>query len=276
MFLDNVTTIVLIAPVSIHIADTLGIRVIPLLMAEALLSDTGGVAKLVRDPPNIIIGSAAGFSFNDFLTHALPLTLVAWVAALIVLLIVFRRDLAQEPENIDDLMRMRAADAIHDPASLRKILIVFGFVVALFFAHDALHVSPAFIALAGASAGLLWVRPNIERALDSVEWSVLLFFASLFVTVGGLAASGILESAGATVAGSPRTTCRWPAWRCYGPPRSPRPSWTTSPLRSQWCRSSSTSARSASRPPHSGVRRRFWRQRDTDRLDLQCRYAYLQ
>ena len=132
MFLDNVTTIVLIAPVSIHIADTLGIRVIPLLMAEALLSDTGGVAKLVRDPPNIIIGSAAGFSFNDFLTHALPLTLVAWVAALIVLLIVFRRDRHKEPENIDDLMRMRAADAIHDPASLRKILIVFGFVVALF------------------------------------------------------------------------------------------------------------------------------------------------
>ncbi|GAG47996.1 unnamed protein product, partial [marine sediment metagenome] len=99
------------------------------------------------------------------------------------------------------LMEMRAGEAIHDPKSLRRILIVFCLVILMFFLHDLLQLSPAFVAVAGASAALLWVRPDIERALHSVEWSVLLFFGALFVTVGGLAASGLLEMVGESVAG---------------------------------------------------------------------------
>ena len=201
MFLDNVTTIVLIVPVTIRIAASLGINPVPLLMAEALLSDTGGVATLVGDPPNIIIGSAAGFSFIDFLTHALPVTAVAWLLALFCLRVVFRRELAEEPANTEALMEMRASETLRDRVALRKLLIVFALVIAAFFLHGVLQVSPALVALAGASAGLLWVRPDVESALDSVEWTVLVFFVALFVVVGGLEASGVLETLGSWVAG---------------------------------------------------------------------------
>lgn len=203
MFLDNVTTIVLIAPVTIQIAETLGIKVVPLLMAEAVLSNTGGVSTLVGDPPNIIISSAAGFSFNDFLTHSLPVVVVVWLAALVTLRIVFRREMTEKPKHIAALMEMRASDALHDIVALRKTLIVFAAVIVMFFVHEQLHLSPAFVAMAGASAGLLWVGIGVEhaleRALESVEWSVLLFFAALFVTVGGLEASGLLADVGTQV-----------------------------------------------------------------------------
>lgn len=193
LFLDNVTTVVLIAPVTILIAEILGISPIPLLIAEALLADTGGVATLVGDPPNVIIGSASGFTFNDFLTHTGPLVLVAWLAALLTLRIVFRSELAVPPRNIAGLMRLDENEALHDRASLRKTLIVLGVVVLLFFLHGQLHLTPAYIALGGAAAALLWVRPDVENTLRDMEWSVLLFFGALFVTVGGLEASGLLE-----------------------------------------------------------------------------------
>ena len=201
LFLDNVTTIILIAPITIWIAQTLGINPIPLLIANALLSNTGGVGTLVGDPPNIIIGSAAGFSFNDFLTHTLPVAIAAWFVVLLTLRVVFRKELAVRPHNIDALMDMHAGEALHDRGSLRRILIVFTAVILTFFLHNALHLSPAFVALAGASAALLWVRPPIDKILEAVEWSVLLFFASLFIAVGGLEAAGILEAVGESVIG---------------------------------------------------------------------------
>ncbi|MRS02417.1 hypothetical protein EG832_04200, partial [bacterium] len=104
MFLDNVTTVVLIAPVTILLCEILGINAQPFLMAEALLSDTGGVATLVGDPPNILIGSAAGLTFLDFLTHSLPIVIIVWIVALIILLILFRKDLAQKPTDLDALL----------------------------------------------------------------------------------------------------------------------------------------------------------------------------
>jgi Na+/H+ antiporter NhaD/arsenite permease-like protein len=106
MLLDNVTTIILIAPVTILIADILGISPMPLLLGEALLSDTGGVATLIGDPPNVIIGSAANFSFNDFLTHLAPLTICAWLAALFTLRFLFKRELSERPQNIQALMNL--------------------------------------------------------------------------------------------------------------------------------------------------------------------------
>ena len=106
MFLDNVTTVVLIAPVTILICEILGINPTPYLMAEALLSDTGGVSTLVGDPPNVLIASAAGFSFNDFLTPALPIVVVAWFLALWLLRYLFRRELAVHPPNTEAVLKL--------------------------------------------------------------------------------------------------------------------------------------------------------------------------
>ena len=193
MFLDNVTTIVLIAPVAVLIAEILGISPVPLLMAIALLSDTGGVATLVGDPPNVMIGSAAGLSFTDFLVHLAPIVIVAWLVALLLLRFLFRRELAQKPRNIEALSKLDENVALHDRGSLIKILIVLGGVILLFFLHNWLHLQPGFVALLGASVALAWVQPDVDQVLKDVEWSVLLFFAALFVTVGGLQSSGLLN-----------------------------------------------------------------------------------
>ena len=201
MFLDNVTTVVLIAPVTILIAEVLGINPIPMLMAEALLSDTGGVATLVGDPPNVMIGSAAGLSFVSFLTHLAPLVVVAWLVALLVLRFVFRRELGARPANVSALMQLDENVGLHDRVALRRILMTLGAVIVLFFFQGILHVAPGAIALGGATAALLWVRPDVDETLRRVEWNVLLFFSALFVTAGGLEASGVLGLIADRVAG---------------------------------------------------------------------------
>jgi Na+/H+ antiporter NhaD/arsenite permease-like protein len=204
--LPNVTIIVLIAPVTILIAEILGISSIPFLMGEALLSDTGGVATLVGDPPNVMIASAAGFTFNDFLTHTAPLVVMAWLAALIILRIVFRPEFAKGPSNVAALMSLDQNEALTDPAGMRRALLVLGAVIVLFFLHSQLALSPAFIALGGAGAALLWVRPSVEETLQRIDWSILMFFAGLFVTVGGLEAAGVLGLLASAVAGLARAS----------------------------------------------------------------------
>lgn len=193
MVLDNVTTVVLIAPVTILIAEILGLSPIPLLIAEGILSNIGGVATLIGDPPNVLIGSAAGLSFVSFLTHLAFVVLVCWIAAVLVLRRLFRVELAARPTNLQTLAKMNANEALTDARNLRRVLIVLAGTLVLFFLQDALHVSPAFIALAGASVALLWIRPAVDETLKGVEWSVLLFFAALFIIVGGLQAAGVLH-----------------------------------------------------------------------------------
>lgn len=201
MVLDNVTTIVLIAPVTILIAELLGINPVPMLMAEALLSDTGGVATLVGDPPNVLIGSAAGFSFTAFLTHLAPIVLVSWLVALLVLGVIFRRDLLQRPRNAAVLQRLDEKEGLRNPSALRRLLVVMSAVVLLFFVQGRLHLAPAVIAMSGAAVALLWVRPDVEETLRKIDWSVLLFFAGLFVVTGGLEASGVLQLVAGRIAG---------------------------------------------------------------------------
>lgn len=205
MFLDNVTTIILIAPVSILIAEILGISPVPFLISEALLANTGGVSTLVGDPPNILIGSAANFSFNDFLVRLAPIVLVAWVAAFITLRFLFRNDLPKKSRNAKALAHLDEKEAIHDRKSLGRILIVMGAVIILFFLHTTLHLAPAVVALLGAAVALLWVQPEIDHVLKEIEWSTLIFFASLFVLVGGLNASGLLNEVATAVTGLAKT-----------------------------------------------------------------------
>lgn len=194
MFLDNVTTIILIAPVTILICEILGINPTPFLLAEALLSDTGGVATLVGDPPNIIIGSAAGLSFNDFLIYSLPIVVVVWLTALFLLRFLFRRELAVRPRKMKAVMLLDPAEALNDRRNAQRVLIVLGGAILLFFVSHFLHISPSFVALSAAGVALVWVRPDVKKTLEHVEWSVLIFFAALFVMVGGLEAAGVLET----------------------------------------------------------------------------------
>ncbi len=195
MILDNVTTIILIVPITIIVADMLKINPTPILMAEALLSNIGGTATLIGDPPNIMIGSAAGFSFNDFLIHSLPVVAVTWIFTIFLFKILFRKDLSKKPENVEQLLRMDEKAAIKEPDVLKKLLVIFGLVVVLFFTHSLLHLEAAMVALIGAALALLIVAPqhDPQKTIEKTELSVLLFFASLFVIVGGLEHAGVLE-----------------------------------------------------------------------------------
>lgn len=193
MFLDNVTTVVLIAPVTVLISEILGLNPVPYLIAEALLSNTGGVATLVGDPPNVLIASAAGFSFNDFLTHSLPIVLFAWLAALFLLRYLFRDDLRQMPANREAVLKLDPDEAINDQRTIKRVLAVLGVAIIFFFIHHNLHIQPSMIALSAAAVALVWVQPDLHETLQRIEWNVLIFFGALFAMVGGLESAGVLH-----------------------------------------------------------------------------------
>jgi Na+/H+ antiporter NhaD/arsenite permease-like protein len=202
MMLNNVTTVVLIAPVTILLCEILGISPLPYLVTEALLSNVGGVATLVGDPPNILIASAAGYTFNDFLARALPVVIVVWLSSLFLLRFLFRKELAVQPANVKVLLQLNPAETITDRSTARRVLIILGAAVLLFFFHNRMNLSPAFISLGAAAAALLWVRPDLDEALRRVDWGLLIFFTSLFVMVGGLEAAGVLGFFVRSVAGA--------------------------------------------------------------------------
>jgi Na+/H+ antiporter NhaD/arsenite permease-like protein len=202
MVLNNVTTVVLIAPVTILICEILGIAPLPYLVTEALLSNVGGVATLVGDPPNILVASAAGYTFNDFLTRAFPVVIVVWLSSLFLLRFLFRKELAVQPANARVLLQLTPSETITDRSAARRVLIILGTAVLLFFFHNRLNLSPAFISLGAAAAALVWVRPDLDEALRRVDWGLLIFFTSLFVMVGGLEASGVLGFIVRSVAGA--------------------------------------------------------------------------
>jgi len=211
MAIDNVTTVVVIAPVTVAICEILGVNPIPILMSEALLSDVGGVATLVGDPPNMIIGSVTGLSFNSFIIHLGPPVLLAWLVCLVVLRLVLWKELSQKPENIEGLLKMNEREAITDWVTLKKVMIALGIVIGLFFFQGKLGLFPSSIAVFGLAIALLWVQPNPDEALREVHWSVLLFFIALFVCVGGIEKAGVLEIIGGKIASyahsSPMFTC---------------------------------------------------------------------
>ena len=193
MFLDNVTTVVLIAPITILICEILGLNPQPYLMAEALLSDTGGVATLVGDPPNVLIGSAAEFSFVDFLTHSLPIVIVVWLVALGVLLYLFREELSQQPVNIAALEELQPKNALVDRRAAQRLIWTLAGAIGLFLFEELLGVRPSLVALGAATWALVWIQPPIKETLKRIQWDVLVFFAALFVMVGGLESAGVMS-----------------------------------------------------------------------------------
>ncbi len=193
LFLDNVTTVLVFAPLTVVITRMLALNPVPYLMAEALLSDTGGVATLVGDPPNVMIGSAANIDFNQFLFHMGPIILVVWLVTVLLMLFLFRSYLAQPINEVVDLDESKA---ITDPKRLRAILVSMGVVILLFFIHHRFHLFPGYVAWIGVALALALVRPDPDKFLAEIDWPVLLFFAGLFIIVGGVEGSGLLDLVG--------------------------------------------------------------------------------
>ncbi|BBZ14311.1 ArsB/NhaD family transporter [Mycobacterium branderi] len=191
--LDNVTTVLLIAPVTLLVCDRLAINAAPFLMAEAFASNIGGAATLVGDPPNIIIASRAGLTFNDFLIHVTPLVIIVIGVLVVLLPRLFPGAFAVDAERVAGVMSLEEREAIRDPVLLVKCAVVLVLVFAAFIAHSALGMDPSVVALLGA--GVLIVTSGLERSayLSSVEWDSLLFFAGLFVMVGALVKTGVVD-----------------------------------------------------------------------------------
>lgn len=191
MLIDNVTTLVIIGPATILIADVLGVSAIPFLITEVVFSNIGGVGTLIGDPPNIMIASAAGFSFNDFLRHLFPVVMITLVSLVLVVVMLFRKDIANAKDNFDGVMAMDERKAIQNARGIKRSLFCLFIVLLMFVFHDQLHFEPAFIALFGGMMGLLLVQPDPEEIFREVEWDVLFFFSSLFVLVGAAEKTGV-------------------------------------------------------------------------------------
>jgi Na+/H+ antiporter NhaD/arsenite permease-like protein len=207
-FLDNLTTILLMVPITFLLADALDIDPIPLVIIEIIASNIGGTATLIGDPPNIIIAGATGLSFGAFIANLAPIAAVAFVAVTGMLYVAYRPRLQIAPKARQRVMELDASASIEDRDELRRTVPVLVLTIVVFFFHKALHLEPATVALAGATAMLLTSRQSLEGALAGIEWPTLFFFLGLFVMVGALEETGAIgevADAVADVTGGNRT-----------------------------------------------------------------------
>ena len=191
-FLDNVTTVILMVPVTFLIADALETSPLPFLLTQVMASNIGGAATLIGDPPNILIGSAADLSFADFVFNMAPVVLITLPVVLGILYLMFRGDLKDGEGAEEVIANMDAAGSIRDGVLLRRCLIVLSVVILAFFLHGTLHLEVATVALFGAAALMLYSGVNVEEILRDVEWPTLIFFVGLFILVGGLEVTGFV------------------------------------------------------------------------------------
>jgi len=191
--LDNVTTVLLIVPVTYAITDRLDISPIPFLFTEIISSNIGGTATLIGDPPNIMIGSATGLGFMDFLTNlALPATVILLIT-IAILVFIYRKQLDTTDEHIRSLLELDERESIKDWLLLKRSLTVLALTIIGFLLHQTLHLESATIALLGAAVLMLIANENPEEVLLNIEWPTVFFFAGLFVLVGGLVETGVIE-----------------------------------------------------------------------------------
>ncbi len=192
--LDNVTTVLILTPVTILISVELGLNPVPFIISSALASNIGGMATLIGDPPNIMIGSAAGFGFNDFLLTLGPLVIILMIAHALIMLITFRKDLKVSMERRARIMDFDEKASIRDKKLLVKSLLVMGTVLVLFLLHGQIHLEPATVALGGAAVLMLLAGgEELEEYFNEVEWSTIFFFIGLFIMVGGLVSIGAID-----------------------------------------------------------------------------------
>lgn len=191
--LDNVTTVLLIVPITLSIADQLEVDPIPFLFSQILMSNIGGTATLIGDPPNIMIAGQTGLSFMDFIINLVPVVLIIIMATLSLFYLIYHRKLVTKEELKSKLMVQNEWDQIKDFALLKKSLLILGVVILAFSFHSILHLETATIALSGAMLLMIWTREEPEDIFLAIEWPTLFFFAGLFILVGGLIEVGVLD-----------------------------------------------------------------------------------
>ena len=191
-FLDNVTTVVLVGPITLFLAARLGMSVFPLIVSEILASNIGGAATLIGDPPNILIGSAANLDFVAFLTNMAPLSVVLLTLYLLAARWLFRGQLDTDPELRDSLLALDESGMIVQPRLLRSSLVVLGLTLVGFLLHGPLGYEPATIALTGAVVLMVVAREDPHEVLREVEWPTLFFFIGLFMLVAGVIEIGLI------------------------------------------------------------------------------------
>ena len=190
--LDNVTTILLAIPMTLIVTKHLKVSPIPFILAEVFVSNIGGAATLVGDPPNIIIASKADLSFNAFLVHMAPMVILVLLVVIPMIVFLFRKELVNAPADRDAVMKLQAHDFLKDVILLKKSLGVLTLVMIAFVLHSFLHLEPSIVALFGAGVLVAISGLKPRDYVQDVEWSTLIFFSGLFIMVGGLVCSGAL------------------------------------------------------------------------------------
>ncbi len=195
-FLDNVTTMLLMTPITVQIALAIGINPLVLLLPEVMASNVAGISTLVGTPTNILIGSYGKISFNDFLTNLTPGVLLAIIGLIIYTEYIYRKDLhPEQEEGISNLLLESLAERarITEPVHLKKAGVVGAAMLVLFIIGENIHLLPAVTALMGATALLVWIRPDIEEMIEAVDWTTLVFFITLFIVVGAVQEVGLIS-----------------------------------------------------------------------------------
>ena len=192
-FLDNVTTVLLIGPMTLAITNMLKVNPVPFFMTQIMASNIGGTATLIGDPPNIMIGSAAGLSFTDFITNTGVAVLFVLAATLLCFYFIYGRKLQVDPEAMNSILLLDERKSIKDRPLLIKSVVMILLVVLGFVFHDQLHLESCTIALTAAAVMLLIGHQDVEEIVSGVEWTTILFFGGLFIVVGGLQETGIIQ-----------------------------------------------------------------------------------
>ena len=199
-FLDNVTTVLLVAPVTLVVAAEMALPALPFLMAETIASNIGGTATLIGDPPNLIIGSAANLDFMAFMINLAPFVALILVLYCICLWFYYSKRMHVNVEQRARIMELDEGSAITDPVNMRRGGIVMGLTILGFLVHGAVGLQPSVVAMAGAALALVVCRVNVDHALEKIEWSTLFFFMGLFILVAGAEKAGLMAEFGKLLA----------------------------------------------------------------------------
>jgi Na+/H+ antiporter NhaD/arsenite permease-like protein len=194
-FLNDVTAILLIVPLSIEIAQTVGVHPLAYVIPEVLASNIGGAATIIGDPPSTIVGSHIGLSFVDYLVNMAPIAVLTMIPLLVIMSWMFRHEFAGAKERLSPTLveRLEADARITDVPLLRKAVVIGILTVVLFFTGDIFGMPPSVVALTGAALLVVWVRPDMHRMLREVDWTTLVFFIGIFILVGALEVGGVIS-----------------------------------------------------------------------------------
>ncbi len=200
MVIDNVTTILLMIPLTVEVAEMLDINPVPVMLGEAVLSNVGGVGTMIGDPPNIMIGLASGYSFNDFVLNLFPPVIASLIVSILLARVIYRRWMRENAKNMEHLAKMRASRYIRNKKRMHRLLYLLVAMIFFFATGAYTGISPAFVALSGGIMAMLLCMEEPKEAFKAVEWPTLVFFISLFSLVGGLQETGVLDELAGRIA----------------------------------------------------------------------------